>query len=83
MSGVPADISGLIADTTGEHFCECSPAAEGLHLERCLSQCSRAHKGPSIPAHSYKIYVLTFARRKDPGVNQILELLQTGTKVMN
>lgn len=38
--GDPADISGLIMDTTGEHFGECCPAAGGLCLERFSSRCS-------------------------------------------
>lgn len=81
--GDPGDISVLITDTTGERFCECSLAANGLCLERFLAQCSCAHESPSTPALSSKVYMLTFPRREDPGVNQILELLQIGYEPKN
>lgn len=81
--GDPGDISVLITDTTGERFCECSLAANGLCLESFLAQCSCTHESPSTPMLSSKVYMLPFPRREDPGINQILELLQTGNQVMS
>lgn len=81
MCGDPGNISILISDTTGEHFL----VSVSWQPMGCTWRGSYAsvHEplNPSTPVLSYKIYMLTFPRREDPGINQILELHQTGNKV--